>query len=165
MKRLVSTCALIFLGIASALAAGDPFVGTWKLNVAKSKHLPGDESGPWPKEFTTTFEEQGADLIVTERAVSSDGRMQSNVARVSSKGGPVTPVEGLTLAAGQSLVLKRIGKDTMIRELDQEGKPFRTGHMTVSADGKTMTVEEKGGSANTQRQGKTIDRIEVFDRQ
>src|ERR1700722_1644238 len=111
MKRLVSTCALIFLGIASALTAGDPFVGTWKLNIAKSKHLPGDESGPWPKEFTTTFEQQGADLVVTERAVSNDGRIQSNVARVSSQGGPVTPVEGLTLAAGQSLVLKRIGKD------------------------------------------------------
>ena len=161
----MSTCALIFLGLASVLAAGDPFVGTWKLNIAKSKNLPGDESAPWPKEFTTTFEEQGADLVVTERAVSGDGRMQSNVARVSSKGGPVTPVEGLTLTAGQSLVLKRIGKDTMIRELDQGDKPFRTGRMTVSADGKTMTVEEKGGSANPQRKGKTIDRIEVFDRQ
>ena len=41
------------------------------------------------------------------------------------KGGTVTPVEGLTLTAGQILVLKRIGSDTMIRELDQGANAWR----------------------------------------
>jgi hypothetical protein len=156
----------MFLGLAHVLFASDPFVGTWKLNVAKSKHLPGDESAPWPKELIRTFEEQGADLVVTEKGVSSDGRTQTAVFKSSSRGGPVS-VEGEILPAGQSLVLKRIGSDTMIIERDQGGKSFRTGHATVSVDGKTMTVEEKGEStsANPQRQGKKVDRIEVFDRQ
>jgi hypothetical protein len=164
MKLLMSAWALMFFGLASMSGAADLFVGTWKLNVAKSKLLPGDESAPWPKEFTRTFEEQGAALLVTERQVSSTGRIQSKSMRFSSTGGLGTPIED-TLPAGQSVVLKRIADNTIIIELDQEGHAFRTSRMTVSADGRTMTVEEKGGSVNPQRQDKKIDRVEVFDRQ
>jgi hypothetical protein len=164
MKLLITTCTLLFLGLASVLGASDPFVGTWKLNVAKSKHLPGDQSAPWPKELIRTFEERGVDLVVTERTVSSDGRIQRSVFKSSSKGGAVSSVEGEGFPEGHSWVLKRIGND-MIIVRNQGGKTLRTGHMTVSANGKTMTVEEKGESNNPQRQSKEIHRIEVFDRQ
>ena len=43
---------LIGIGGQSASAQGDPLLGTWVLNVAKSKYTPG----PPPKEQTTTFE-------------------------------------------------------------------------------------------------------------
>ena len=49
-KLLVLLCAL---GLAGALYATDPFSGTWKLNLAKSKYEPG----PAPKEKLITVVE------------------------------------------------------------------------------------------------------------
>jgi hypothetical protein len=159
MKLRVTMRTLIFLGLAGALWAADPFLGTWKLNVAKSKHLPGDESAPWPRELIRTFEEKGADLVVTEKNVSSNGRTQTAISRSSSKGGPVT-IEGENLPPNQTLVLKRIDSNTAIIERDQDGKPFRTGHITVSADGKTITVEEKAKAQAPTRNARVRKSIE-----
>ena len=54
MKRLLTVFAVIFLAMAAeglVIAQSDPFVGTWKLNLAKSKFNPG----PAPKSQTRTW--------------------------------------------------------------------------------------------------------------
>ena len=43
MRILRVWCALLLFAV-SALAADDPFTGTWKLNIAKSKLLVGDKT-------------------------------------------------------------------------------------------------------------------------
>ena len=54
--RTVYLCSL-FLGLAGLLlGAGDPFAGTWKFNVAKSKPAP-TQAGMAIKEQTTVIEE------------------------------------------------------------------------------------------------------------
>jgi len=45
--------AVALFGFAALLIAADPAIGTWKLNVAKSKYTPG----PAPNSATITYEE------------------------------------------------------------------------------------------------------------
>ena len=52
MKRLLSLILLAGVFFAAPAFAADPIVGTWKLNVAKSKYSPG----PAPKGGTTRIE-------------------------------------------------------------------------------------------------------------
>jgi hypothetical protein len=40
MRTTLLVCLLAFLGSASSLQAAEPLVGTWKLNIAKSKPVP-----------------------------------------------------------------------------------------------------------------------------
>jgi hypothetical protein len=59
----------VLAGAAFAQAA-DSKVGTWKLNVAKSKYSPG----PAPKSGTSRIEAAGAGTKVTVDQVLADGR-------------------------------------------------------------------------------------------
>ena len=52
---MVVVVAALSAGAWGAAQAPDPFVGTWTLNVAKSKYDPG----PAPKEQTATYEAAG----------------------------------------------------------------------------------------------------------
>src|SRR6476660_10159320 len=61
---------LVGIGAQSGLAQGDPLIGTWVLNVAKSKYTPG----PPPKEQTTTFEAEGKGVKVTTKGIDSAGK-------------------------------------------------------------------------------------------
>jgi hypothetical protein len=42
--RILRVFCVVLLFAVTALAADDPFTGTWKLNVAKSKLLVGDKT-------------------------------------------------------------------------------------------------------------------------
>ena len=57
----IACLGLSALLVSPALAQGDPQVGVWKLNVAKSKYTPG----PVPKSGTTKIEAAGAGVKVT----------------------------------------------------------------------------------------------------
>ena len=70
-KTLVSmSAAVIWLAAASFLHAGDPALGTWKLNVAKSKYSPG----PAPKSSTVTYEAVGDAVKRTGEGIAADGK-------------------------------------------------------------------------------------------
>jgi hypothetical protein len=51
--------AFALLGLAALLIAAEPFAGTWKLNLEKSKY----KTGTAPKEQTLTITEAGSDLV------------------------------------------------------------------------------------------------------
>jgi hypothetical protein len=51
------------------LAQDNPFVGTWKLNVAKSKYSPG----PAPQSQTQTIEAQGSGAKLSAVGTAADG--------------------------------------------------------------------------------------------
>ena len=72
MKRRNMVLALgmvAFCMAASLFAADDPFNGTWKLNVAKSKYVPG----PGPQSLTTTVKVEGDTHNVKSEGKTSDG--------------------------------------------------------------------------------------------
>jgi hypothetical protein len=51
-------------------AAGNPFIGVWKLNNARSKFSPGTES----KNFIVTFEEVGDQVKRIDKGTSPNGK-------------------------------------------------------------------------------------------
>jgi hypothetical protein len=71
-KRSIVIPAMILFVLAvatAALAADDPFVGTWKLNHAKSEFNPG----PAPKSGTMIVTAQGNGHKVVQDRVEADG--------------------------------------------------------------------------------------------
>ena len=64
---------LMLVGFTGTLLAADAFIGTWKLNVAKSKFAAGTEA----KELTAVVAEDGANLVVTVKGTAGDGTVSS----------------------------------------------------------------------------------------
>ena len=61
LKCLMLSLLLVVVASPFTLSqTADPFIGTWKLNVAKSKFDPG----PPPKSVTWYFEDRGSGVIL-----------------------------------------------------------------------------------------------------
>ena len=155
MKRRVTFAIVFSLGLVGSLLAADPFVGTFKLNLAKSKW----PSSP-PKEFTGVVASQGDDYLVTGTGIDAAGKPYSVKFTYPKKGGPITYTEGGP-PSGTSATVKRIDDYSTDSTTTQDGKVISTVHWVVSKDGKTGTRTVKG----TDAQGNPIDRVEVYDRQ
>ena len=72
MKRTLqlAACAVLFtFTVAAASAADNPVLGKWKLNVEKSKFVPG----PGPKSLTRTVEAEGEKVKFTYEGEAADG--------------------------------------------------------------------------------------------
>src|SRR6266849_4391783 len=85
-KATVLTLALCFVGAAVCFAA-DGFIGTWKLNEAKSKLSAGT-----PKNTTVVYEAAGDDVKVTVEGTDTDGKPTHNewTGKFDGKDYPVT---------------------------------------------------------------------------
>ena len=71
-KAIVLTLALCFVGLAMGYAV-DAFMGTWKLNEAKSKLAPA-----MPKNNTVVYEAAGDNVKITVDGVDSSGNPTHN---------------------------------------------------------------------------------------
>jgi hypothetical protein len=147
--------AVLATGVLSAPAQGtDPRVGTWKLNVAKSKYNPG----PPPKSMTVTVKAVGKGETVNTEQLTADGKTIKTeyTADFDSKEYPISGAPN-----SDTVSLKRINARTTERTDKKGGKVTQVLRRTVSADGKTMTVTVKGKNA----EGKDINHRIVFDKQ
>ena len=133
--------------------AGDPRMGTWKLNVAKSKYSPG----PAPRSVTLKVEPSGQGEKVTAEFVNADGTRTTSqyTANFDGKDYPLTGS-----AVADTVSLKRIDARTTDRTDKKGGKVVQTLKRVVSQDGKTMTVTVKGMTA----QGQAVNNVVVFDK-
>jgi hypothetical protein len=150
MLRMLS----VLLLIPGLVLAADPFLGTWKINTAKSKYSPG----PAPKGGTITFTEEGGWIIGKNETVSADGTTskRNNRYKLDGKEYPFDSPSGkgtisvkangerertstLKLADGSTLMLKTV----------------------ISSDGKTRTMTTTGKNA----QGQAVKNVVVYDRQ
>jgi hypothetical protein len=109
---------LATLSVALGLAAADPAIGTWKLNVAKSKYSPG----PVPKSATVTYEVSGDGVKRTGETVTADGQTTS-FSYTAQYDGKEYPVTGNPNA--DTIVLKRINDYTSESTLKKGGKFHR----------------------------------------
>ena len=94
----------VLFAFAAGLIAADPFVGTWKLNSAKTKY----KTGMPPKEQTVTFSEEGSTLHVVVKGTSSDGQTITSHFTVPTTGGggktiesPYEAVSGKNISANE----------------------------------------------------------------
>jgi hypothetical protein len=155
--RRVLVCSL-FLGLASLLlAADDPFVGTWKLNLEKSK-FPPSPPGRNVKEETLTIEMSSGDGTVTMKGTREDGSTILVKYSTPLTGGPVT--YDSPLPAGLTVTSKRPNQRTVEMVTMREGKEVSTQRNTVSADGKTLKAASKGLNA----QGQTVESEAVWEK-
>jgi len=158
--RGVALIPVVLAATAAVVAAqskDDPSIGTWKLNVAKSKFMPG----PPIKADTRSYEVVDGWLIVTTETTQPSGE-KTGVRFAAKFDGKEHPQIGrfaptVTLISYQPVdkqTLKYIVKDT-------SGKVTSTNTRTVSPDGKTMTIEQRSTDAG----GRPVVNIEIFERQ
>jgi hypothetical protein len=144
------------LGVALAVVSAqdtNPRVGSWQLNVAKSKYDPG----PPPKSQTLKIEAAGKGEKVTSEIINADGSKAVTTYTAEYDGKP-HPLNGSAIA--DTVALKRVDANTSERTDAQAGKTVTTYHRVVSKDGKTMTVTVKGTSAD----GKPYTNVLVFEK-
>jgi len=155
--RRVLACSL-FLGLAGLLlGADDPFAGTWKLNLDKSK-FPPSQPGRAVKEETLIIEMTSDDGTVTMKGTREDGSAILVKYSTPLAGGPVK--YDSPLPAGMTVTSKRLDPRTVEMVTMRDGKEVSTQRNTVSADGKTLRAASKGLNA----QGQTLESEAVWEK-
>jgi hypothetical protein len=144
---------LAMLAIGFTLWAADPFAGTWKLNVEKSKYKKGTPN----KESTITIAETGSDLDVNTSATSADGDAISVHYTVPAKGGDGKIIAG----PWEAVSANRPGDKERVTSFSKGGKVVYTVRSRISGDGKTMTTTVNGTNAA----GKEVAGTNVYEKQ
>jgi hypothetical protein len=155
--RTILTKGLIAMAIATIAAFGaDNTIGTWKLNVEKSKYTPA----PMPvKSLTATREAADGGVKQTTTGEQADGTA-INASYTAKYDGKDVQVAGN--APYDTIAVKQVNANTQTDERKKTGGPYKaTGHTVVSNGGKTMTTTTKG----TNGQGKEFTSTFVFDKQ
>jgi hypothetical protein len=158
MKRFILSF-VVFAALAAGplMAQTNPFVGTWKLNVAKSKFEPG----PAPKSQTRTVVAAGEGAKYSFEGVSPDGRAFSYSFTVNYDGKD-SPVTGTGAPGGaDSIAIKRVGSNKAEATLKKDGKEVGKSVAEVSKDGTVTTVKSKGKTPD----GKDFSSESVYDKQ
>jgi hypothetical protein len=160
MKRTL--CVLTFVVFAAIVAAplfgqANAFLGTWKLNVAKSKL----GAGPAPKSLTRTITAEGSGAKYSFEGEAADGSAIS-YSFVTNYDGKDSPVTGTGMPGGaDGIALKRIDAHKVEGILKKGGNEIGRVSAEVSKDGKASTVKTKGKSAD----GKEFSIESVYDKQ
>ncbi len=159
MKRILMLVSVLTLSLAASgvsLAQNDPFVGTWKLNVAKSKFT-GMSA---PKSETRTMVAQGNGLKITYDGIAADGSSIS-YSITSNLDGKDSPIGGTSPLGADSAAIKRVDANTITSVAKKAGKTIYTTRTVVSKDGKVTTQTVKG----TNGDGVPISLTTVWDKQ
>ena len=158
MKRIVFVLSLLVVfSCGSLFAQANPFVGTWKLNVAKSKFDPG----PAPKSQTRTVVAQGDGATYTFDGVAADGKSFSYTFTVKYDGKDY-PVTGTGMPGGaDTIAIKLVGTNKGEATEKKGGKEVGKAEAEVSKDGKVTTVKLKGKTLD----GKEFHSEAVYDKQ
>jgi hypothetical protein len=159
MQRFVTriaVCLGVFMfGLCAAVSsaqAPDPILGTWKLNLTKSRY-----ATPAPKSMTVTLAPAARGYAITIDAIGPDGQPQK-WGYTSTFDGSESPVSG---NPNIDAVVARSNGTVGTVEYKKAGKVVSTTMSSMSDDGKTLTVRVKSMDA----QGKEVTTIAVYDRQ
>jgi hypothetical protein len=151
---LMGTVLAIGGAAVSAAAAPDAVIGTWTLNVAKSKFSPG----PAPTSQTRTYAVSAQGTALTFSGVAADGSPVSGQSTFNYDGKDY-PITGSP--DYDTLSLKRINGSTVKGVLKLSGKVVGSATRSISAHGKILTLTSKG----TDAKGKAYHNVAVFDKQ
>jgi hypothetical protein len=156
MQKLL-TGALVALAITTVAAFGaDNTLGTWKLNVAKSKYTPG----PLPiKSLTVMREASDGGVKQTTTGERADGT-KVDASYTAKYDGKDVQVAGNSQY--DTIAIKQVNANTLTDERKKTSGPYKaTGRTVLSNGGKTMTITMKGTNAD----GKEFTQILVLDKQ
>lgn len=145
-------CVAAWMGGTTAFA-GENWVGTWKLNPAKSKLSPGAIRAE-----TLKFEATPDGIKLTTEGTDGEGKPMKG-GYTSKFDGKDVPWAGNPMADAASP--KKLDDNSYENVWKKGGKATATAKVSVSADGKTLTVTQTG----TDPMGKAVSSVAVFDRQ
>jgi hypothetical protein len=111
-------------------------VGTWKLNLAKSKYNPG----PPPQSQTRTWDASGMVMVT---GVGATGKPFSYGYSVKGDDKP-SPTTGAIPNTADMISTKKIDANTFEAKFTKAGKQVETTSFTVSNGGKTLTIHAIG---------------------
>jgi hypothetical protein len=155
MKRRIAVFAALVLVLAAAgavLAQADPFVGTWKLNVEKSKFVPG----PAPQSSTRTWDASG---MVMVNGINAAGKATSYGYTIKTDGKEYATVGAIPNTADK-ITSKKIDANSYEATFTKAGTPVETTSFKISDGGKTLTIHAKGTSP-----AGPFDNLQVWEKQ
>jgi len=162
MKRRLLTVlsvpilALVVSSVISAQSSqSDPRIGTWKLNVAKSKF----DSAASRKSETRTYQMSDGAVMVHAETILGDGSKQ-DVSFNGTPDGKDHPYNATPAFYADTVSVRREGNG-FIGESKKDGKILFTTTDSFSADGKTMTLTTKGVNAK----GQPVNSVRVYEKQ
>ncbi len=154
MKTQIAVVAVaLSFAAAAACFAANPHIGTWKLNEAKSKLVPG-----MGKNTTVTYTEQKDKIKVTVDGMDKDGKPTHSV-WVGKFDGKAYPLKGNL--PYNSIAYRVVNDRTNDITAMKDGKMVWNGRITVAADGKSRTVTLNGTGAD----GKKFSGKAVYDKE
>jgi hypothetical protein len=164
----------LMLGGVGLVAQTDPVIGTWALNVAKSKF----SSGPAPRSESHKYVLEGQQTSLTAKGVSEPRRyvsvrqeIKATSERLEDDGRSTTmewtivydgrdrPITGNVDA--DTLSIQRVDAVTTTFTQKRDGRVVIIGTVAISDDGRRMTIASQGVNAK----GQPIDDVLVFDKQ
>jgi hypothetical protein len=151
----IAAAVAVVLGGTALAQAANPHIGTWKLNVAKSKWSPG----PALTSSTTKIEAAGAGVKYTVDQMQASGTAL-HWTFTANYDGKDNPIVGNN-PNGDMTALTRVDANTVKNVTKKAGKVTTSQTSAISVDGKTRTVTTTG----TNPQGQTVNNVAVYDKQ
>lgn len=158
MKHFRIAAALLFAlsFTGSTLARTELFIGTWKLNAAKSKFVSGSQ---WVSE-TRIVIPCSAGLKFSIERVNEDGTVEE-FEYTASLSGKSYPIFGQRPYGADTITGNYAAPNAFESILKRDGKVIAKSTTVVSADGKVLTVATKGKDDT----GNQFLSIAVYDKQ
>lgn len=155
MKIKTVLLALLISGVAASLcfAGDDAFMGTWKLNEAKSSIPAGAH-----KNTTVVYAQSGDEVTITVDGVDPSGKPAHHV-WTGKFDGKDHAAKGSDLH--NSRAYTKVDAHTLTYTMTKDGKKMGQGKVVISSDGKSRTVTETDDSAD----GKSVSSTAVYDKQ
>jgi hypothetical protein len=165
MKRLLVFAAVVvalsLVGSSRLLAQtaeGDPFLGAWRLNLAKSKFV---NMPPLDKPLLMTIEGQADARLVIVEGLTADEKNVAYSFLIDFGGSKKSPVQGTNMPNGEdTIAANKVDDHTIDATGTKAGKVVYTSHVVVSGDGKMITMTSQG----TDAQGKPTSDTTVWDK-
>jgi len=132
----------------------DPFVGTWKLNPAKSSFDPNHR----PASATMHWERDSQGYLMTAEGINNNGQAVRERPQRFIPDGEDRPAPD---APGVTAIATRPAPNVIQVEAKSAGRVVGRASYSVSEDGTTLTARVSGADAQQQ----SFDTVVVFDRQ
>jgi hypothetical protein len=156
VMKITTTLLTFLISVAAAslcFAGDDVFMGTWKLNEAKSKIPAGAAHNN-----TVVYAQSGDEVKITGDGVDAAGKAthqewtgKFDGKDYPAKGSPIHDMRAYTKVDGHTLTYA----------MKKEGKNVGKGKVVIAADGKSRTVTE----TSTGVDGKKVSTTSVFDKE
>jgi len=158
MRLGIFSIAVLFLFVFGGWAAGpesdDLILGTWKLNLSKSKYIPG----PAPRSQTRVYRKTDAGIFCTIETVDARGQRQPPIEFAEKYDGRDYPVTGSSV--GDALALSRINNYLSEATMKHAGIVVAVTRRIITDNGKTLMLIYRETSTEH-----PVDNVIVYDRQ